>query len=147
MQFCNCYTRFCDASFYFEILNLLVVVQSKHSVVVAEIKPKLWDHICGELTKNTFESVPLWWIKSTGVLTGDLDKGRCEPEQIVVVFFLFLLLFFPSKLLLTNRGQKPPPQGRQRSDWKTLVELAPSLIFMRYNVYFCFLCKRIWLTW
>ena len=34
----------------------------------------------GELTKNTFEFVPLWWIKGPGVLAGDLDERRCEPE-------------------------------------------------------------------
>ena len=59
--------------------NLLVVVQSKHSVVVAE-KRQNYEITFGELTKNTFESVPLWWIKGPGVLAGDLDERSCEPE-------------------------------------------------------------------
>ena len=34
----------------------------------------------GELTKNTFESVPLWWVKGPGVLAADLDERSCKPE-------------------------------------------------------------------
>ena len=58
-----------------------MVVQSKHSVVVAEIMTR--SHLrkqFGELTKNTFESVPLWWVKGPGVLAADLDERSCKPE-------------------------------------------------------------------
>ena len=58
-----------------------------------------------ELTKNTFESVPLWGIKSTSVLTRDLDKGRCEPEQIVV---------FPFEALAHQSWSKTSPSGQTK---------------------------------
>ena len=64
-----------------------------------------------ELTKNTFESVPLWGIKSTRVLTSDLDKGRCEPEHIVVVFFIVV---FPSKALAHQSWSKTSPSGQTK---------------------------------
>ena len=92
-----------------------MVVQSKHSVVVAAKMTR--SHLrkqFGKLTKNTFESVPLWWVKGPGVLAADLDERSCKPEFREQIVDLVRELLHLLEVVAHQSWSKTSPSGQTK---------------------------------
>ena len=111
--------------------NLLVVVQSKHSVVEAEqkfhqrfkhhylVNQERWEWVL--LTDDTVKYLPVWGIKNPVRLTCGQDKRSCKP--IMIEHLEWVDLKKKSQTVLFQ----PLPPDRQRSSWTQPEELAANL--------------------